>query len=257
MARTTLTRHSAANRFAYPGRVLNFEAYDSTNKNRFKAGGRDLVLALNTGASARTVTLSAARDPYGRAEDVSAYSVGAGELACFGPFPLEGWVQKSGENIGYIELEASHTDIQFAVAVLPQGGKRAVPAEAVQQVVGLEWNQGTDTWTRIDEEGQEFTPESSGFWENHPIWGRIKRVNLAADGTVNAVQGDDDFTLDGSNGRVMVGIPKFYVKAENPSANVYRWWISSFKYAGFELHPWFVQRGGVEREWAFLGAYAA
>jgi len=256
MARTTLTRHSAVNRFAYPGRVLNFEAYDSTNKNRFKAGGRDLVFALNTGASARTVTISAARDPYGRAEDVTAYSVAAGALACFGPFPLEGWGQKSGENIGYIELEASHTDIQFAVVVLP-AHKRALPAERVQQVVGVEWNQGTDTWTRIDEEGQEFSPESSGFWENHPIWGRIKRVNLAADGTVNAVVGDADFALDGSNGEVMSRIPKFYVKGDNPSTNVYRWWVSTTRRAGFEVHPAFVQRGGVEREWIFIGAYEA
>ncbi len=133
MARTTLTRHSMLNRFGYPGRVLNFEAADTTNKNRFKASGRDLVLALNTGASARTVTISSARDPFGRTEDVSAYSVGAGELACFGPFPLEGWEQQSGENIGYIELEASHTDIQFAVVMLP-AQKRALPAERVAQV---------------------------------------------------------------------------------------------------------------------------
>lgn len=85
----------------------------------------------------------------------------------------------------------------------------------------------------------------------------IVRVNLATDGTVNYTYGDAGFKEDGTEGRVMVQIPKVYVYATSPSSNVYRWYISNRQLGGFEVHPAFVQRGGVEQDYIYIGAYEA
>lgn len=123
-------------------------------------------------------------------------------------------------------------------------------------VVGVEWDQSTDTWRNIDEDGNTISPTSTMF-ENHPIWGRIRRVNLDTDGELLAVKGETGFALDGTNGRVMVQYPKTWVKTERPEANIYRWWYSPVARAGFEVHPWFKQGGGTERPYAYAGAYEA
>jgi len=130
--------------------------------------------------------------------------------------------------------------------------------------IGYEWNQGTDTWRRIDENGTYidlvFTSTKT-FFDDHPIWGNIRRCTLADDGSVNSYGSNgrgDGLTLDGTDGQVMVEIPKFWVKAANPSANVYRRWISSVAKSGFEVHPFFRQRGGgAGRDYAYYGAYEA
>ncbi|HKM24459.1 MAG TPA: PKD domain-containing protein, partial [Corynebacterium sp.] len=55
-------------------------------------------------------------------------------------------------------------------------------------------------------------------------------------------------------------IPKFYVASTNASTDqyrYYRWWISPDPADGFELHPAFVQRGGIERDNIYVGSYEA
>lgn len=134
--------------------------------------------------------------------------------------------------------------------------KRLVKPKPV--IYGVEWNQNTDTWTRIDEDGNALTLASSDF-DNHLVWGNIKRCTLTADGIATFGENGrgDGLDLTGSSGRVMVRIPKFYVKSSNPSANVYRWWISPIARNGFSVHPIFLQHGGVEREQFYIGAYDA
>jgi len=124
------------------------------------------------------------------------------------------------------------------------------------QVYGVEWNQGTDTWRQIDWSSSTITPTTADF-NGHPIWGGITRVNLAASGTINARLGDGDYASDGSNGEVMVEIPAFYVKAEQPNSGVYRWWISATPLTGFEIHPAFLQRDGRPQAYIYIGAYEA
>ena len=133
----------------------------------------------------------------------------------------------------------------------------ARPTEKIEyryEVLGVEWNQGTDTWRRIDKDGITITPNAADF-NAHPVWGKITRVNLSEAGVVNAEYGDGDYASDGSNGEVMVRIPRFYVKAEEPSDGTYRWWISSVELQGFEVHPAFLQRDGRERPYLYSGAY--
>jgi len=129
----------------------------------------------------------------------------------------------------------------------------------VPSVIGVEWNQNTDDWYRIDEYGNH-TTVPGGYFDRHPVWGGMRRCTLAAAGTVNhygANPRGDGLDLTGVDGRVMVEIPKFYVKGESPSANVYRWWISPSARPGYVVHPAFVQRGGVEKDHIYVGAYDA
>jgi len=124
------------------------------------------------------------------------------------------------------------------------------------QVYGVEWNQTTDTWTQIDIDGNAIAPTPADF-NAHEVWGNITRVNLAPDGTINARYGDGDYAADGSNGEVMVEIPAFYVRGEQLTPNVYKWWISRVPLTGFEIHPAFLQRDGRPKAYIYVGAYEA
>lgn len=123
-------------------------------------------------------------------------------------------------------------------------------------IVGVEWNQTTDTWTRIDAQGTHMSSFSPNFNNLEP-WKSIRRVTMSTNGAITGV-GDGKgtgLTLDGSTGRVMVQIPKFYIKGVRSAANTYRWWISPVAREGFEVHPAFLQRGGTERDFIYVGAY--
>jgi len=118
MARTDLTKTTAQG--AYGGYAagaadVTMAAADTTDKNQFTCQGNDLVIAHNTGGSAATITIDSVADPYGREGDITAYSLGAGEIATFGPFKAQGWQQSDGK----IYLEASSADVQFGVLALP------------------------------------------------------------------------------------------------------------------------------------------
>jgi len=129
-------------------------------------------------------------------------------------------------------------------------GAAWVPLDVL--VYGVEWNQSTDTWTQIDVDGNTITPTPAEF-NAHPVWGNITRVNLAPGGTINARYGDGDYAADG----VMVEIPAFYVRGEQLTANVYKWWISRVPLTGFEIHPAFLQRDGRPKAYIYVGAYEA
>lgn len=119
MARTTLTKTTALGAYgSYTANAadLTMAAADVSNKNQFVASSGDLVIAHNTGGSAYTVTVTSSADPhYNREGDISAYSLGAGEYAIFGPFKRPGWVQSDG----YLYLEANNSAVKFGVVVIP------------------------------------------------------------------------------------------------------------------------------------------
>lgn len=121
-------------------------------------------------------------------------------------------------------------------------------------IVGVEWDQSSSSTIlkRIDEYSNEMILNRAAF-DYHSIWGNIRRCNLADDGTVNAYYGDSSFETDGSNGQVMVEIPKFYYKSYN-SGTTYRWWISPIAKEGFTVHPAFVS-DSVEYDHRYIGAF--
>lgn len=126
-------------------------------------------------------------------------------------------------------------------------------------IVGFEWDQNTDEVRRIDEFGETITPSADDF-DHHPLWGGIRRCTLADVGIVNHYGSNprgDGLTLDGSDGRVMTQFPKTYVKSLSPEPNIYQWWFSPDAHPGFVVDPTFVQRGGTERDYAYLGSFLA
>ncbi len=104
MARTDLTSSVHTLLGAYPTLPITANAADVTmtagdvaNLNQFTLAKGDILLAHNTGVSAYTITITSEPDPYGRNGDITTYSIGAGEIAAFGEFELQGWRQSDGK----------------------------------------------------------------------------------------------------------------------------------------------------------------
>lgn len=115
MARTNITPQTVVG--PYPTLPVSANALDLTetaadveNKNQFTPSGDDLVIVHNTGASAYTVTFTSIADEFKRTGDISAYSVGAGEIAAF-RLKKPGWMQSDGK----VYLEAEDASVKFAV----------------------------------------------------------------------------------------------------------------------------------------------
>jgi hypothetical protein len=92
-------------------------------------------------------------------------------------------------------------------------------------------------------------------FDNIMPWAGMRRCNLSDDGEVLAYWGEPGFKDDGSNGQVMVEVPKFYYRTEVlPSG--YRWSVSPISVPGLKLHPnW--ARNGRSQDKIYIGAYKA
>lgn len=89
---------------------LTFFAADPTNKESVTYAESVLIIAWNSGASTRTVTITS-KKYHGRTGDISAYSLEAGDHAVFGPFPASGWRQDDGK----LYFEANNAEVKFAL----------------------------------------------------------------------------------------------------------------------------------------------
>lgn len=101
-----------------------------------------------------------------------------------------------------------------------------------------------------------------GDVNNLQAYNLIRRCNVADDGTINAFYGDANYTEDGSNGQVMVYIPKFYYKMRPITLNGVNirkasWTIADRKLNdSFNLHPAFIAADGVtELDYFLYGAF--
>ena len=121
---------------------------------------------------------------------------------------------------------------------------------------GLEWNQTDDTLRRL---GKADGLTAGTDFDNITPW-MMKRCNLTDGGTVNNFYGETGYAEDGSNGQVMVRIPKFYYRSvhytNDNDKEIYRWWISEEYQEGFEVHPAFV-KGDEVLDYIYIGAYEA
>lgn len=127
---------------------------------------------------------------------------------------------------------------------------------------GLQWNQTTDTYARLENAvglsvDNSSSPHQSGFSDFLP-WSGMRRCNIASNGTVNAYYGDSTYADDGTNGNVMVQIPKFYYKTiyDTTTDNIWRWYVSGYKLPTYEVHPAFIDNG-IEKDYIYVGAYEA
>ena len=147
----------------------------------------------------------------------------------------------------------------LCLAVSPVAAAWTPPTD--RSIYGVEWNASdpSPALTWIDENGD---PISEPDFDNHVVWGNVKKVLLDDN---NVVTRDinprgDNLNMSGASGKVMTEIPAFYVKSENASTEsfrYYRWWISPYNETGFTLHPAFVQRGGTARDNIYVGSYEA
>lgn len=97
------------------GADITFTAADVANGNAATiTNSKTFLLALNTDVSAHNVTINSAPDSLNRLGDISAYSVAAGKVSCFGPFPTAGWNNSDG-----LEFSADNAGIHFAVLNTP------------------------------------------------------------------------------------------------------------------------------------------
>ncbi len=120
MARASLTLTTALGSYPTLQPAANacdmaMAAANVADKNQFTASGNDLIVAHNTGVGAVTLTITSVVDTYNRTGDITAYSIGAGEFAVFGPLKSTGWIQTDGK----VYLEASSADLKLGVVALP------------------------------------------------------------------------------------------------------------------------------------------
>lgn len=107
------------------------------------------------------------------------------------------------------------------------------------------------------------TTTLTGDPDTHPVYMGINRCNVSDNGTINAYYGDAGYVEDGSNGQVMVKIPKFYYKVTPDSnggldgVNIRKctWEISDSADDGFTLHPAFYDASGNEIDYFLYGAF--
>ena len=127
---------------------------------------------------------------------------------------------------------------------------------------GVEWDVTNSTFTRLA--SAVGMTKGANFTSVYP-WSGIRRCNLTDAGVVTAYIGDSNYAVNGSNGQVMVEIPKFYYKTVPVTYTMdgvqvkptkVQYYISDTKLAGYKLHPAFLRNGEV-LDYVYVGAYEA
>jgi hypothetical protein len=117
MARTTHTVYQCLG--SYPLVAADaFEkagvAADASNFEEVAFTGREIVIAFNSGATGRLVTIESVADERNRTGDLTE-TVGAGNFAIFGPLEVRGFKQSNG----MLNFRAAHAEVKFIVLRLP------------------------------------------------------------------------------------------------------------------------------------------
>ncbi|MCI9641279.1 MAG: hypothetical protein HFJ98_00565 [Eubacterium sp.] len=135
--------------------------------------------------------------------------------------------------------------------------------EGYSDIVGLQVDYENNICTRLAaakglEAGEDF--------DKFSIYGGMKRCNVSDNGTITAYYGDNNYADNGSNGQVMVYIPKFYYKIvplkinkiiEREGYHTYKanYFITDTLKPGFKVHPAFINEDGKEVECFLYSAY--
>jgi co-chaperonin GroES (HSP10) len=81
------------------------------NGASFPVTGGEILLVKNGENTSQTITIISVVDELKRSGNITNYNIGAGEIAAFGPFQPEGWMQDDGQ----VYIAASADDVSFAV----------------------------------------------------------------------------------------------------------------------------------------------
>ena len=113
------------------------------------------------------------------------------------------------------------------------------------------------------------TTSTTGSVLNLRAYNMMGRCNVSDDGTITAYYGDTSYTEDGSNGQVMVYIPKFYYKVNITDKQLVdstkpeygydiheaTYSISDIQLDGYKLHPAFINAAGNEVDYVLCSAF--
>ena len=128
---------------------------------------------------------------------------------------------------------------------------------------GVSWDESADIYARTGDNAGLIVGVTLGN-TRLPIQANMKRCLVADDGTVNhyldptnsaLLAEGGNATLDGSDGQVMVQIPKFWYK-HTYVGTVHTWEVSTVARTGFDVHPAFLS-GATESDYIYIGAYEA
>lgn len=103
----------------------------------------------------------------------------------------------------------------------------------------------------------EFQNSQDNDFDTAYPWCEIRRCNLIVndDGTKTVTyEGEENFALDGSNGDVMVEIPKFYSAREQKNGKEI-WAVTGEDKIGFNIEPAFIDDNGNVQDHIYVGAY--
>jgi len=126
---------------------------------------------------------------------------------------------------------------------------------------GVSWNQSTDSYSRRGDL-VDFAAAASPGDDYLPVQRLMRRCVMNDSGVVVYYLDPTDSTkkyngasasLDGTDGQVMVEIPKFYIRTSY-SSNVHSWDISLTPRDGFFPHPAFY-KDGAWVDYRYMGAY--
>ena len=141
---------------------------------------------------------------------------------------------------------------------------------AYNSIVGVEWNSSSSSpeLRRIDQYGNTVTlPYYNwvSYFDNHPIYGGMIRVELNSSGQVVATGNGRGDGLTLTNNYIMVQIPRVYYRyyrcdasgTENTTGPYERMLISPYPVEGFVLHDAFYARGhtSAPSDYTYVGAY--
>ena len=147
------------------------------------------------------------------------------------------------------------------VSPLPMFFRVVAPADVFY---GVSWNESTDAYTRTGiVSGQTKAVTLADYFL--PIQAKMRRCVVLDNGIVNYYLGADDSTkkadmitasvLNGTDGQVMVEIPKFYYQ-HYYVGTTHTWNISLTNLPGYSVHPAFLS-GATELNYVYVGAYEA
>lgn len=181
-----------------------------------------------------------------------------------GVLVVDSGVRNQYKNNGFIDSNLTN-DVMYYYSAFPYTSddiykeKTDVSAAPIPyRVYGVEINISNYTVTRIG----DATGLSRSDFDNKYPWNGIRRCNLSNNISVNAYYGEANYSVTGSNGQVMVEIPKFYHKWSKPNSNLIRIEIADGPEDGFSVHPAFYRdrnndKVAEEVDKRYIGAYLA
>jgi len=179
-------------------------------------------------------------------------------------------LENAGSNIHFDTVDAGYLPVVKDDGTL--GTSEILEADVLEALAQLGIYHTADALgLTIDYEAGTFTRtyeaknlNTGTDFDKYSMYGGRKRCNVNNSGEIVAWFGDSNYREDGSNGDVMVYLPKFYyqrtpLKTENGVVGkIVRKEtiaISATAQPGFKIHPAFVDTNGNILEYVLLGAY--